>query len=79
MNAMTNLKRGINSTRARWNSAPHALNRQAKRDHSNLVRASRALSEFCVAQFQPQPQPQRRGGGCNVSLQPGFLGTANGQ
>jgi hypothetical protein len=78
MNAMTNLKRNINSARARWNSAPHALNCGSKMDHTNLVRASRVLSEFCSAQFQPQPQPQR-GGGCNVSLQPGFLGTAYGQ
>lgn len=77
MNAITNLKRNIDAARARWNASAHALNRETKKDHMNLVRAGRALTEFDFARFQPQPQ--LRGGGCNVSLQPGFLGTADRQ
>lgn len=77
MHAITNLKRNINAARARWNSAAHTLDRKAKWDHTNLVRAGRALTECDFARFQPQPQ--RRGGGCNVSLQPGFLGIADRQ
>jgi len=76
MKAITNLKRGINTARARWNSTWHALNRQAKfMDHSNPVRAGRTLDECDFERYQRRTQ--QRGGGCNVSLQPRFLGIAD--
>ena len=75
MKAITNLKRGINAARARWNASAHALNRRMKNtDHTNPVRAGRALTQ---CDFERQGQRQPRGGGCYVSLQPGFLGTAD--
>ena len=76
MQAITNLKRNIGAARARWNAA-HALNRNAKWDHTHLVRAGRALTDCDFARTQPQLQQQ--GGGCNVSLQPRFLGIADRQ
>ena len=78
MKAIMNLKRGFNAARTRWMKASHALNRQAKfEDHSNPVRAGRALTECDFVRYGLQPQ--RIGGGCNVSLQPRFLGIADGQ
>lgn len=76
MKSMTNLKRGLNTARARWNATWHALNR--KRDfvgHSNPVRAGRALVQRDFEQIELRTQ--RRGGGCHVSLQPRFLGIAD--
>jgi hypothetical protein len=46
-------------------------------DHTNPVRAGRALTQCDFVKFELQPQ--RRGGGCNVSLQPRFLGIADRQ
>jgi hypothetical protein len=75
MNAKTNTKRGFDTARARWNVAAHALNRPMKfMRHSNPVRAGRTLTQ---CDFERQGQRQPRGGGCYVSLQPGFLGTAD--
>ena len=76
MKAMTNLKRGINTARARWNATWHALNRKSVFvGHSNPVRAGRALVECDFERFERRTQP--RGGGCNVRLQPRFLGIAD--
>ncbi len=76
MKAIMNLKRGINAARTRWNASAHALNRRSKNtDHTDPVRAGRALTQRDLVRFELQPQ--RRGGGCNVSLQPRFLGTAD--
>lgn len=76
MKSITNLKRGINTARARWNAAWHALNRKTVfMGHSNPVRAGRALIERDFERYQRRTQ--RIGGGCNVSLQPRFLGIAD--
>ena len=73
MKSITNLKRGLNTARARWNATWHALNRKSVFVvHSNPVRAGRALVQRDFERIELRTQ--RRGGGCYVSLQPRLLG-----
>jgi len=76
MKAISNFKLGFNAARARWNVAAHTHDGQKNfMGHSTLVRAGRALTECDFERIGLQIQP--RGGGCDVRLQPRFLGIAD--
>jgi hypothetical protein len=76
MKTISNLKREFSTARARWKATRHGLNHKPHfMGQTNSVRAGRALSQSVVDEIGLQTQ--RRGGGCDVSLQPGFLGTGD--